>query len=209
MDIDQVKKLYFANGMSAKEVGDHLGKTVWQVIKFMKKHKLKRRLISETQRLQFGRKPLSYKLKRNLSESGKRLHVAGIMLYWAEGSKLGKYVVDFANSDQEMAIIFLSMLRKIYRIDERRLRIFLYCYANQKPDQLVNHWSKLLNVPKIQFTKPYIRQDFDWKKLTRMRFGLVHIRYADMRLLQEIKQEIAILSKKLRWDGGVDNHTSL
>ncbi len=209
MNIDQVKKLYYTNGLSAKEVGNRLGKTVWQIIKFMKKHGLKRRLISETQRLQFNRKPLSYNRRRNLAWNETELHIAGVMLYWAEGSKLGKYVVDFANSDKEMAIIFLSMLRKIYSVDEKKLRIFLYCYANQKPDYLIQYWSKLLNVPKTQFSKPYIRLDFDRRKITRMRFGLVHIRYADMRLLKEIKQDIAILSKKLRWDGGVDKHTSL
>jgi len=94
-------------------------------------------------------------------------------------SERGKDAVDFANSDTNTVRIFLKALRKIHRVDEKRLRVFLYCYGNQKVNKLINYWSKLLNMPKSQFTKPYIKQNFDNRKIDRMPYGLVHIRYSD------------------------------
>jgi hypothetical protein len=38
-----------------------------------------------------------------------------------------------------------------------------------------------------QFTKPYVRKDFDKKKEGKKRHGLVHIRYADKKLLDLIR----------------------
>ena len=113
------------------------------------------------------------------------------MLYWGEGSKWdGERVVDFANSNSEMIKIFLSFLRIICGIKEDKVRIYLYCYSNQFPDKLIDFWSKEINVPKSQFTKPYIRNDYNKNKTGKMKHGLIHIRYADKKLLNLIREWI-------------------
>lgn len=175
----------------------------------MKKNRIPRRTSVQTQKILFARKPLSYSKLDHPTTTQKNLQLAGLMLYWAEGSKSGTATVDFANSNQEMASIFLKMLRRIYCVNEARLRIFLYCYANQNPNQLIEHWSNYLGIPQTQFTKPYIRSDYDEKKSDKMALGLIHIRYGDTRLKAQILKDIAHLSNKFCRDGGVDNHTSL
>lgn len=118
------------------------------------------------------------------------------MLYWAEGTK-GRHLVDFSNSDPDMVKLFLKGLRTIYQVNERRLRIYLYCYKNQNVNTLLNYWSNLLNIPKNQFSKPYVRKDFDERKINRMVHGLAHVRYSDKKLLMQIKAEIDIMQREL------------
>jgi len=197
MDVDQVINLYHNKGLSSQEVGDQLGKTVWQVIKFMRKHSIPRRKASETHRLQFYRSPLSYNKKQRMTLKEKRLYEACLMLYWAEGVKAGKHTVDLANSDKDMVMLFLEMLRRVYKVDEHRLRVLLYCYENQNKDKLINYWSKKLDIPVDQFIKPYVRQDYNKNKKHKMPYGLVHIRYNDMRLFADIKKAISIIKNEL------------
>lgn len=193
MDVDEVKNLYYQDGLSAREVGEHLGKTVWQVIKFMRKHNIPRRRAPETQHLQFLRSPLSYQKKTKLNKREQKLYLSGLMLYWAEGVKSSSSTVDFANSDSRMVKLFLKMLRKIYQVNESRLRVLLYCYSNQNKNHLIKYWSKQLKIPKSQFIKPYVRQDYKESKKGKMPYGLVHVRYNDKRLLARVIKDIDII----------------
>ena len=120
------------------------------------------------------------------------------MLYWAEGSKWeGGKIVDFANSDAAMIKVFLNFLRKICGVKESKLRVYLYCCANQNSKELINYWLKITSIPVKQFTKPYIRNDYKQNKIGKMKYGLIHIRYADKKLLDLIKKWILDYSKKL------------
>lgn len=188
--INLVKKLYYKEYCSMKEIGEKFGVSWGAVYYFMKRHNLKRRTFSEENRIRFSKKPLSFCLKSNLSKSEYRLKIMGIMIYWAEGSRVGvkSEIVDFANSDPEMIKIFISFLRKICGIDESKLRVLLYCYSNQNVNNLINFWSTLTKISKIQFTKPYVRDDFKKNKVNKMFYGLVHIRYCDKKLLLTISR---------------------
>lgn len=196
MEIDQVKKLYYRQKLSAAEVGQRLDKTVWQIIKFMKKNNLPRRHQAETRSFQFDRQKPSYLKRDHLNSTERKLNIIGLMLYWGEGVKATKHIVDFVNSNQKMALIFLNMLRKIYQIKESKLRILLYCYANQDTNKLIHYWSELLQIPRKQFIKPYVRQDYDPLKTNKMPHGLVHIRYCDKKLFSQIMQEIDIIADR-------------
>ncbi len=175
----EIKKLYWDDGLSATEIGNIFNVSKWQVFKKMIKYKIPRRKQWETLKIQYERKPLSYKFKTRLNRKEKELHQAALMLYWAEGYKKGIHSVDFANSDVNMATIFLSTLRKIYRINEKKLRILIYCYANQDVNNLISFWSQKLSIPRTQFSKPYVRNDFNVNNPHKMEYGLVHIRYFD------------------------------
>ncbi len=195
LSIGEVKNLYYKRGLSAREAGEKLDVTAWQVIRFMRKHKLSRRSAATTRRLQFSRQSPSFKIKKKLTRKEEKLRVAGVMLYWAEGNKQ-KSTVDLANSDYRMIKIFLKFLREICQVDESRLRAFVYCYANQDIDDLENFWRRVTRIPKEQFSKPYIRKDFSDKKKGKMKHGLVHIRYADQKLVGQIDKWIKEFIKK-------------
>jgi hypothetical protein len=196
MTIDLIKRLYFKEGLSCKEISIKTNKSIWQIIYLLRKNKLKLRTPAETQKIQFLKSPLSFRERSPLSPRDKLLHQAGLMLYWAEGNKTYN-TVDLANSDEKMILLFLKMLRNIYRVDEKRLRVLVYCYANQNYQQLIKYWMKKLNLPKDQFIKPFVRRDFQKDKINKMPHGLVHIRYNDKRLLMKIMDEIGIIANNL------------
>lgn len=183
-----VKKLYYEKLYTMKEIAENFGVSVDAVVYFMRHNKLPRRSLKESNKVAFDKKPLSFKLKKNLSLSEKELKAVGTVLYWGEGyKKVGRNTsVDFANSDAEMVSVFMSFLRKICGVDESRLRVLVYCYANQNISGLVDFWSELTQIQKAQFTKPYVRKDFRKEKINKMPHGLVHIRYADKKLLDTI-----------------------
>ncbi|MFZ5366575.1 MAG: hypothetical protein ACOZBZ_04860 [Patescibacteria group bacterium] len=195
LPIEKVKDLYYKEGLSAREVGEKIGASVWQVIKFMKKNNLPRRDQSETHRLAFLSAPPSFKPKRTLTTQEEQLKIAGLMLYWGEGAKTTDSTVDLANSDPLMIKLFLRMLREIYGVKEERLRILLYCYANQDVKELINYWVGIARIPQKQFSKPYIRQDFLEGKKNKMPYGLIHVRYSDKKLVATIKNDIEKLLK--------------
>jgi hypothetical protein len=146
--------------------------------------------------MRFERQALSYAIPKTLTNEQERLVLLATSLYWAEGAKRG-HVVDFANSDVQMCKIFIRFLREICQVDETRLRGFIYCHNNQNPAQLVAFWSKTLEVPKSQFTKPYVRSAKASKTPHRMEHGLMHIRYSDKKLLRQIQAWIDEYSKDL------------
>lgn len=197
INIDQVLKEY-QSGKSIPMIANTLRVSQWSLYSLLKRNRILRRSSAESNRLRFLSRPLSFEKKLSLNEAEQKLNLLGLTLYWAEGSKRGRSTVDFANSDPLMIKVFLNFLRRIYRVSEERLRALLYCHSNQTVDSLLDYWVKLTNIPKHQFTKPYIRQDFRADKDGRMPSGLLHIRYNDTRLLAQIKQDIETLTNDIQ-----------
>ena len=174
-----------------KRVAEALGVSIDALVYFMRKYDLKRRTTSENEKIKFSKKSATFKIKANLSEKERKLKNVAISLYWGEGYKSEKaHGVDFANSDPDMIKVFLNFLRKICGIDESKLRVYLYCYSNQKPKKLINFWSRLTEIPHSKFSKPYVRNDFCLEKSGKMKNGLIHIRYYDKKLLIQLLEWI-------------------
>jgi len=186
LSIKLIKKFYYKDGLSCKEIGDELNINQWAILSFMRRKKLPRRSFKEANALKFAKKPLSYCIKSNLSPKEQRLKVAALMLYWAEGQTDG--YIDLANSDTKMIKIFLRFLREICGVTESKIKVYLYCYANQDVSELMDYWKEVTGIPLEQFQKPYIRYDFDDSKKGKMEHGLAHIRYHDKKLFFQIKK---------------------
>ena len=192
-----IRKLYLSDNFSAREIGERLNVSIDAVFYFLRKNKIPRRNATESNNARFTRKVPSFKIKKNLSANEKILKAIGVTLYWGEGSKWdGEKIVDFANSDSEMITVFMNFLRNICGINEKKLRVYLYCYADQKPKELENFWSKLAGIPKKYFYKPYVRKDFRAEKSGKMKNGLIHIRYNDKKLLLLLREWIKEVIKK-------------
>lgn len=188
-----------------QEVGRKLGKSTWSIRSIMKRKNILRRPSNITKSIQYQKSPLSFQPKFHLSNQEEKLKIAGLMLYWAEGSKKNTKGIDFANSDPKMITLFIAFLRQIYTPNESRFRIYLYTHNKQNIKEQINYWSEITNIPTSQFTKPYIHRNQD-PKHDKMPHGLIHIRYSDKRLLELI---ISDLEKIKSWDGRVVKYTSL
>src|SRR3989338_1200090 len=187
--INQVKQLYIYQGLSGVRVGKILNLPVRQVYRIMDKFGIVRRSSSESNSIRFSKEAPTFNLKKKLSSKDKILLASGLMLYWAEGGKDKRaQLLDLANSDPLMIKIFLKFLRNLCGVKEGKLRIYLYCYANQNVSELKKFWSKLTKIPLEQFTKPYVRQDFKENQIGRMPYGLIHVRYCDKKLYGKTRE---------------------
>lgn len=176
----------YAAGAAMIVIANHFNVPIDAIVYAMRKGNIPRRSMKEVQRLRFLQKKPSFEPKILTNDSGRTIETTGIALYWAEGYKTSRASgVDFANSDPSMIAMFMKFLRTCYNLDSTRFRISLYCYSDQDIPKIMNYWSKLTGIPKSQFQKPYVRQDFrtDGRK---MPYGLIHIRYADKKLLYDI-----------------------
>ena len=182
-----IKSLYYKDKLSVKDVAKKLDVSIDAIVYFMRKNGLVRRKSYETNSIKFEKAVPSFRLRKINTEYLKTLKTVGTMLYWGEGYKAGKSLVDFANSDKDMIVLFLKFLREICGVDEGRLRVYSYFYANQDIGKNIKFWSDVTKITKKQFTKPYIRKDFRKDKINKMPHGLIHIRYSDKKLLNLIK----------------------
>lgn len=189
--LEQVKYLYNKEGFGMREIANKLDVSIDAVFYFMRKHDLKRRSPQDSNSLRYQKAATSFQLRELKTERLRTLKAIGTMLYWGEGCKSDKVgVVDFANCDKSMIITFMKFLRNVCGVDENRLRVYLYLHTNQNIESCIEYWSEITKISKDQFTKPYVRKDFDESKKDKMPHGLIHVRYSDKKLLNLIKKWI-------------------
>ena len=191
--ISKLKSLYLKEGRSMLDIAKYFKVSIDVVAYAMRSNGIARRSLKDASAWSFKNKEMTFKKRniRGLKKITSELILA--MLYWGEGFKGNKdsksTTLDFANSDPEMIKMYMKAFRNMYEFEEKKLRVLLYCYSNQDPTRLISFWSKLTNIPRSQFTKPYSRTDSRVNARV-MKYGLVHIRYHDKKLLLEIKNLI-------------------
>lgn len=77
------------------------------------------------------------------------LHMAGCMLYWAEGSK-NRNIIVFANSDRAMVRFFTHFLKECFGITPEALSIRLNVYTNNglSIKEIEDHWLEVIEAPR-------------------------------------------------------------
>ena len=90
--------------------------------------------------------------------------IAGLMLYWAEGSKQKEtnisVPVKFSNSDPVMLIFFIMWLKKYLKVSDNELVFEMFIHENhkEKKDDFINYWSKILGYPVSKFDRIYYKK---------------------------------------------------
>jgi hypothetical protein len=77
------------------------------------------------------------------------LHVAGCMLYWAEGAK-DRNLLRLANSDIELVRFFVRFLKKSMHVepDDFNLRLNVYTNNGLSVDEIETYWLDALHLPR-------------------------------------------------------------
>jgi hypothetical protein len=75
-------------------------------------------------------------------------------LYMGEGSKTPG-TVSMANTNPVVLRTFVTWLRRAFSIDEARMRAKLYLHEDLDLRAATEFWSRTLDIPLTQFTKPY------------------------------------------------------
>lgn len=115
------------------------------------------------------------------------------MLYWAEGGKTDGNM-KFTNTDPEIILLFATLLRRHYKIDETRFRIALQVHHYHDQKQIIEFWSKKLSISTSQFWKLYLKPRGGRKKEYRRNFyGICNLHYAS----NAIQRELIALGKEI------------
>lgn len=107
--------------------------------------------------------------KKWMPLSDKELFIAGLFLYWGEGSKADRYHVFINNTDPQVVKFTLYWMVRCLMIPKNKIRVNLHLYSDMDVEKEIRFWCRELNVSKKSFTKPYIKQskraDLDQKGL--------------------------------------------
>lgn len=135
----------------------------------------------------------------NFPRNERIVHKALIaMLYWAEGARYeGVSGLKFANTDPNLALLFLTLLRKCYKIDEKKLAIGLYIHHYHSIKDAKKFWSKLLNIPLTQFHKVYIKKRSKTRRFRKNFMGICFIYYGSSMIRKELMELASSLQKHI------------
>lgn len=89
--------------------------------------------------------------------SDREFLIAGLFLYWAEGSKTKNFSIALTNTNPSMLILFIRWLR-FFDVPKSKLKIHLHLYSDMNIKKQISFWSKTIKIPISQFRKPYIKK---------------------------------------------------
>lgn len=98
------------------------------------------------------------KVSKDIGNLSKRdLFLAGLFLYWGEGTKAQNSSVVLTNTNPNMLKFFIKWL-ELFNIKRKDLKIKLHLYSDMNIKQSLDFWSKELKISISQFRKPYIKK---------------------------------------------------
>lgn len=99
--------------------------------------------------------------------TNRELLIAGLFLYWGEGSKVSRHTISINNTDPKLVQFALYWMTRALAIPKKNIHVYLHLYKDMNKDLEMKYWSKILRISLKQFTKPYIknsrRSDIDQK----------------------------------------------
>jgi hypothetical protein len=126
----------------------------------------------------------------------KPLFLAGVMLYWGEGSKSQKDShLRFCNSDPAMIKIFYRFLIKAIGAPRDKIKAHLILYPDLIDEMQKSFWSKATGIPLSQFRKStYIQGRHPARRLS---YGVCTIYISNRELKEKILTWIRLYSDNL------------
>lgn len=98
------------------------------------------------------------RVSKRISTLSKRdMLIAGLFLYWGEGTKTSKGTLALSNNDPHVLLFFIEWIVQLgYSRD--KLRVYVHLYADMDATREIRYWSRILRLPLTQFRKPYIKE---------------------------------------------------
>lgn len=163
-------------GLSLKQISKQLGvakSSVSSWVRDVELTNLQKLELKDRQRNQIGRYPgaqanrqtalekrkLHQQFGREKAKGASPLHLAGCMLYWAEGAKT-RNRIHFVNSDPFMVSLFARFLREEFCIEDDAFALYIHCHTHNvdEIERIENYWVDLLDLSRDNLRKTYIKQ---------------------------------------------------
>jgi transposase-like protein len=136
-------------------------------------------------------------LRRNAQERGREqarqgdpLHLAGCMLYWAEGSRERNAVI-FTNSDPEMVRIFVRFMRECFAVPDEKFRITCNLFADhfERQRAIEDFWLDVTALPRRRLNTSIVNvysKHSKKKRRNKLPHGTCRAVVCDTQILQSI-----------------------
>lgn len=125
----------------------------------LKNEETKRRVVVDRARLQIKKL------------SNRELFLVGVALYWGEGTKMKRGVVEFTNSDPEMIKVMMEFFRKVCIIPESKFRGHVFLHEHLSVSDAVSYWSDISSIPIAQFHKTSVQHNKKKVKKDTLPYG--------------------------------------
>ena len=128
----------------------------------------------------------------------KELYLAGLFLYWGEGSKNSEAKLSVSNTDPSVIKFFIYWLTKYLKVLRSKLKVYLQLYTDMDIENEKRFWANTLNIPLDQFAKPYIKKTTSTRINHKGGFGhgTCNLRIGDARLSEKILMAMKSISDK-------------
>jgi hypothetical protein len=118
------------------------------------------------------------------------LHLAGCMLFWAEGDKR-RNSVRLTNSDPTLLHLFVLFLRRCYDVDVGRIAVTCYLFADHcdRQREIEEFWLRTLELPDCCLRKSIVNVYSKYsqkKRCNKLPWGTCKVAYCDSRTAQSI-----------------------
>ena len=141
-----------------------------------------------------------YKIQKNniLPLNKRELFLAGLMLYWGEGTKCRMTSLGISNSDPSVIKFFIYWITKILLSPKNKIKIQLHLYNDMNMDEETKYWSNTLKIPKEQFNQPYIKKTSSKRINHKGSFGhgTCQVRAGNTPLAEKIFMSIRTISER-------------
>jgi hypothetical protein len=113
------------------------------------------------------------------------LHMAGCMLYWAEGAK--RRNIYFANSDPNMNIFFMRFLRQEMGVLDSQFAIYIHCHTSDGNEiqTLEQYWIQTLGLAQSNLRKTYTKKGSEIQRSV-LKYGVCGIGVYSVELVEHI-----------------------
>jgi hypothetical protein len=123
---------------------------------------------------------------RTKAREGRSLHLAGCMLYWAEGVKSPNNVY-FVNSDANMMCLFMRFLREELSVPDALMSIRIHCHTQDEVEKrrIERYWLDLLLLPDSCLRRTLFKQGSEKSKHV-LQNGICSVRVHRVEYVQHI-----------------------
>ncbi|MEK9201474.1 MAG: hypothetical protein AAB944_00725 [Patescibacteria group bacterium] len=198
VDKEQLEQMYVRNNKSAHEIAKIFHCSDGRINYWLEKHLIPKRSISAAIYTKHNPQgdPFSRPTLRTNRDSF--LFGLGLGLYWGEGTKKNLRTVRLGNTDPHLVKTFLMFLRRIYNIDDSKLRFALQIFTDMDQKKEEKFWRTFLNIDAKQFYKTInTRSGSIGTYRTKSEHGVLTVYFGNKKLRDILIGEIEKV-KKLR-----------
>ena len=137
-----------------------------------------------------GRREAYQQAGRERARCGDELHLAGCMLYWAEGSK-SRNTAKLVNSDPELIAFFCRFLGESLNVSDADMRLALNVYLGNSLtiEEIEAYWLDRLQLPRSCLRKHSVNSkptSSSGRKKNKLPFGVATVSVPSTELVQHI-----------------------